>query len=148
MIDPRHGEQLELFPETKPEPKKGKKKQLTLILSEKEVEMIEDLRWVVDQIQSAHICEDEDDEFDEYEEYSEAERLELHKSWMIQRLRADLGVPEYLAKEWVMPLYNVPHADSEYLLEHLLESFNPPLFKKYVAEKEAFFNQLLKGDAS
>jgi hypothetical protein len=147
MIDPRHGEQLELFPETKPEPKKEKKKQ-ALILSEKEVEMIEDLRWVVDQIQSAHICGDEDDEFEEYEEYSEAERLELHKSWMIKRLRADLGVPEYLAKEWVIPLYNVPQADGEYLLEYLLESFNPPLYRKYMAEKEAFFNQLLKGDVS
>lgn len=132
MIDPRFGEQLELFPETKPEPKEEKP---VSALSKQEEEIIHELRGVVEKIQHDAIILDGED-------------LEEEKFEMLHYLREDLGVPEYLVKEWVMPLYNVPQADSEYLLEHLLESFNPPLFKKYVAEKEAFFNQLLKGDSS
>lgn len=135
MIDPRIGEQLELFPETKPEVEEKEAPSL----SEDEVEMIENLRWVIDHIKSAHI---EGGEFDEFG-YCDAERLAVHKSWLLQRLRLDLGIPEYIAREQVIPLYNVPRADEEYLLEHLLESFNPTLFAKYMKAKA----EMMGGDA-
>jgi hypothetical protein len=127
--------QIELFPETQPE---VEEKDETTSLSEEEVEIIEGLRWVVERIQSARM---EDDEFDEYEYECLDDKLNLHKSWIIQRLRLDLGVPEHIAREWVLPLFNVPKPDEDYLLEE----FNPPLYKKYMKEKEAFFDRLLNG---
>ncbi|MBA4544490.1 hypothetical protein H1164_16780 [Thermoactinomyces daqus] len=56
MIDPKIGEQLELFPETKPPEQKKKTKKSLSFLSEKEMEMIQKLADVVDQIQTENIC--------------------------------------------------------------------------------------------
>lgn len=135
MIDPKIGEQLELFPETKPPEQKKKTKKSLSFLSEKEMEMIQKLADVVDQIQFGA------------REY-EGEDLEEEKFEMLHHLRIEFGIPEWISKELIMPFYNVPNADREYLLEHLLESLNPKLYQKYLLEKEEQFKKLLKGDAS
>lgn len=135
MIDPKIGEQLELFPETKPPEQKKKTKKSLSFLSEKEMETIQELADVVDQIQfGAQECEGAD--------------LEEEKSEILHYLRVEFGIPEWISRELVMPFYNVPNADSRYLLEHLIETLNPRLYQKYLLEKEEQFKKLLKGDVS
>lgn len=131
MIDPRFGDQLELFPETQPDRKQPEFRYLSK----------QDEKDILTFVEIVHV-------FKLGVKRLDGESLEEAKAHMRYLLRCDLGTTVEMEENIVMPLYNVPNADSEFLLEHLLESLNPPLFKKYLAEKEAFFNRLLEGGAS
>lgn len=132
MIDPKFGEQLELFPETQPTQPERKRPESEFLSKQDEKDVLSFIEVV--QVFKLGV------------ERLDGEDLEEAKAHMRYLSRCALGATVEMAENIVMPLYNVPHADGEYLLEHLLESFNPPLFKKYMAEKEAFFDQLLKGE--
>jgi hypothetical protein len=132
MIDPKFGEQLELFPETQPTQPERKRPESEFLSKQDEKDVLSFIEVV--QVFKLGV------------ERLDGEDLEEAKAHLRYLSRCTLGATVEMVENIVMPFYNVPHADSEFLLEHLLESLNPPLYQRYMEEKKAKSEQLMGGD--